>query len=73
MVEQWQTDSKDRADLPEGGFPVSNLYILSLLGACVGTTVKFGVARRGKGGWIRVQDDRGPDTFLTTVGWLKVA
>jgi len=60
-------------ELPESGFAVSSDYILRLLGACVGDKVRFGIAKRDKWGWIRVQDERGPDRYVTTVTWKKIA
>jgi len=59
--------------LPDGGFPVSNTYLLNLLNSVSGDVVRFGITTKGKGGWIRVKDERGPDTYLTTVAWLKLA
>lgn len=71
FLERWETSSPDRLALPEGGFPVSNNYVIALLDACVGDTVQFGISRKAKTGWIRVEDKRGEDTYLTTVAWLK--
>jgi DNA polymerase III sliding clamp (beta) subunit (PCNA family) len=65
---------KDEApDLPKEGFPVSHVYISKVLEGHSGDTVRFGVSKKGKGGWVRFKDDRGPDTYLTTVAWMKVA
>jgi len=65
--------SGDVPALPDGGFPVHNSYIMNLLTSCTGDTVRFGITKKGKGGWIRVKDARGTDIYLTTVAWLKNA
>lgn len=65
--------SEEAPTLPEGGFPVHNSYIMNLLTSCTGETVRFGITKKGKGGWIRVRDSRGEDIYLTTVAWLKTA
>ena len=65
--------SSSTETLPENGFPVANTYIMHLLSSVSGDTVRFGVTKKGKGGWIRVLDIRGEDSYLTTVAWLKVA
>jgi DNA polymerase III sliding clamp (beta) subunit (PCNA family) len=72
-VESQGQKEKIESELPESGFAVSNVYILRLLGACVGDKVRFGIAKRKDWGWIRVQDERGPDHYVTTVTWKKIA
>lgn len=62
----------DAPELPEGGFPVSHAYIAKVLDGHSGDTVRFGVSKKGKGGWVRFKDARGNDTYLTTVAWMKV-
>lgn len=61
------------AALPAEGFPISNVYVLDLLEHFLGETIRFGISKKGKGGWVRVKDERGKDTYLTTVAWLKTA
>jgi hypothetical protein len=61
------------ATLPKDGFPISNAYVSNLLSNHSGETVRFGISKKGKGGWVRVKDERGNDTYLTTVAWLKTA
>lgn len=64
---------KDVPALPEIGFPVSNVYVANLLEHHSTDTVRLGISKKGKGGWIRVRDERGKDVYLTTVAWLKTA
>lgn len=65
------TRGKDVPQLPEDGFPVSNVYVTNLLESHSSDTIRFGISKKGKGGWIRVKDERGKDIYLTTVAWLK--
>jgi DNA polymerase III sliding clamp (beta) subunit (PCNA family) len=65
--------SVDAPSLPKDGFPISKIYVLNLLEHHSGETIRFGISKKGKGGWIRVKDERGPDTYLTTVAWLKAS
>jgi len=67
------TQNGAAVDLPEGGFPVRNDYILSLLNHFSQDVIQLGFSKKGKGGWVRVKDTRGEDTYLTTVSWLKIA
>lgn len=54
-------------------FSVTDAYLSKILNGNDNTKVSFGVSKKGAGGWIRVRDDRGTDTYLTTVAWLKSA
>lgn len=65
--------SDDVPDLPDGGFPISHVYISKVLEGHSSDTVRFSVSKKGKGGWVRFRDVRGSDTYLTTVAWMKVA
>jgi DNA polymerase III sliding clamp (beta) subunit (PCNA family) len=67
------TRDGDVPALPKEGFPISNAYVSNLLANFSGETVRFGISKKGKGGWVRVKDERGKDTYLTTVAWLKTA
>lgn len=57
--------------LPEGGFSVSNLYVVALAESASEDFVTFGISPKAKWGWIRVGETRQSDNYLTTVGWLK--
>lgn len=63
--------SDDVPELPSDGFPISNVYVSNLIERHSTETVRIRISRKGKGGWIRVRDERGEDTYLTTVAWLK--
>lgn len=63
--------SEDVPALPVEGFPVSNSYILKVWEQFSGETIRFGISKKGKGGWIRVKEERGKDLYLTTVAWFK--
>jgi hypothetical protein len=54
-------------------FAVADSYIVKLLNGNDNTKVTLGVTKREKGGWVRVRDVRGVDTYLTTLAWLKLA
>lgn len=77
------TDSTKKADaqpLPEGGFSISHKHVTLALSDYSDSAVVIGVSKRGKGGWLRVRDERPiatgdttgeKDMYLTTVAWLK--
>lgn len=54
-------------------FAIADTYVSKLLNGNEATKVSLGITKREKGGWIRVLDQRGPDTYLTTIAWLKLA
>ena len=54
-------------------FAVTDTYLSKMLNGNINTKVSLGVTKKGSGGWVRVRDDRGTDTYLTTVAWLKNA
>lgn len=59
------------SDMPT--FAVADSYIIKLLNGNDNSKVTLGVTKREKGGWVRVRDVRGVDTYLTTIAWLKLA
>lgn len=63
----------DVVALPAEGFPFSNVYLLLVLDHFPGDTIRFGISKKGKAGWVRVKDERGKDIYLTTVAWLKTS
>jgi DNA polymerase III sliding clamp (beta) subunit (PCNA family) len=54
-------------------FALNDGYVGKILNGNTNTKVRLGVSKKGAGGWVRVRDDRGPDTYLTIVAWLKNA
>lgn len=54
-------------------FALTDAYLSKMLNGNTNTKVSLGVTKKGAGGWVRVRDDRGTDTYLTTVAWLKNA
>jgi len=68
-----KSEVKDGAgELPEDGFVVSHTHLTTTLGSHSSNLVRVGAsAIPKKGGWVRVQDKRGPDTYLTTISWIK--
>lgn len=54
-------------------FAIADSYISKMLNGNDNSKVTLGVTKREKGGWVRVKDVRGGDTYLTTVAWLKIA
>lgn len=54
-------------------FAITDAYVSKMLNGNGNTKIRLGVSKKGAGGWVRVRDDRGPDTYLTTVAWLKNA
>lgn len=54
-------------------FAVADSYIIKLLNGNDNSKVTLGVTKREKGGWVRIRDLRGVDTYLTTIAWLKLA
>lgn len=54
-------------------FAITDDYIFKMLNANGNPKVRLGVTKKGTGGWVRVRDDRGTDSYLTTVAWLKNA
>lgn len=54
-------------------FSITDAYVSKMLHGNTNTKVRLGVSKKGAGGWVRVRDDRGADTYLTTVAWLKNA
>jgi DNA polymerase III sliding clamp (beta) subunit (PCNA family) len=70
MVEFTQHE-KGIKDMPV--FGIADAYIIKLLNGNNNTKVTLGVTKREKGGWLRVRDVRGTDTYLTTLAWLKLA
>jgi hypothetical protein len=54
-------------------FAVTDAYISKMLNGNTNTKIQLGITKKGAGGWVRIRDDRGTDTYLTTVAWLKNA
>ena len=54
-------------------FAITDAYVSKMLNGNTNTKVSLGVSKKGAGGWVRLRDDRGTDTYLTTVAWLKNA
>lgn len=54
-------------------FAITDAYVSKMLNGNSNTKIRLGVTKKGAGGWVRLRDDRGPDTYLTTVAWLKNA
>jgi hypothetical protein len=54
-------------------FAITDAYVSKMLNGNNNTKIRLGVTKKGAGGWVRLRDDRGPDTYLTTVAWLKNA
>lgn len=54
-------------------FAIADAYIVKMFNGNENNKVTLGVTKREKGGWVRVRDVRGVDTYLTTVAWLKLA
>lgn len=54
-------------------FSVTDVYLGKMLNGNVNPKIKLGVTKKSAGGWVRIMDDRGPDTYLTTLAWLKTA
>jgi DNA polymerase III sliding clamp (beta) subunit (PCNA family) len=56
------------------GFPVfaiTDVYIEKMLNGNGNAKIKLGISKKKAGGWVRIKDTRGVDTYLTTVAWLK--
>ena len=68
-----ESSQRAGADAKMPLFAVSDQHLFRMLNGNVNTKVTLGVTRRDQGGWMRVRDLRGPDTYLTTVAWLKNA
>lgn len=58
-------------DLPL--FAITDAYIAKMLNGNSSQKVRMGISKKGAGGWVRLRDNRGSDTYLTTVAWLKNA
>jgi len=58
-------------DLPV--FAITDAYISKMLNGNSSQKIRMGVSKKGAGGWVRLRDNRGLDTYLTTVAWLKNA
>lgn len=54
-------------------FAVTDVYLGKMLNGNDNAKIRLGVTKKGAGGWIRLRDDRGTDSYLTTVAWLKTA
>jgi DNA polymerase III sliding clamp (beta) subunit (PCNA family) len=59
------------AALPEGGFNISHPHVTLTFGDHSSNLIRVGVSKRKQGGWLRIQDNRGQDVYLTTIAWLK--
>jgi len=74
LLPQKVESKKDVGDLPEDGFMVSHTHLTTTLGGHSSNLVRVGVSViPKKGGWVRIQDTRGTDIYLTTIAWLKKA
>lgn len=65
------SDSKNsETSLPV--FSITDVYLAKMLSGYTGPKVRMGVSKKKKdGGWVRVREERGLDTYLTTIVWLK--
>jgi hypothetical protein len=56
---------------PENGFSLNYQSLLDVLRQYNGKTVKFGVNQKGRGGWVRIEEPRNGDSYLTILAWLQ--
>ena len=54
-------------------FAVSDGHITKMLNGNRNVKIRLGVTKKDPGGWVRVIDGRGTDTYQTVVVWLKDA
>lgn len=61
---------RNAKDVPDGGFELDHPYINGIVGHFGGDSLKFGITKAGKGGFIRfLHSSEDKDTFVTVVVW----
>ena len=63
------TYERESAKIPEDGFELHYPYLETLIEHFKGDTLKFGVTKKDKGGFIRFLHAQEGDSFLTVVVW----
>ena len=62
-----QGSSENAGDLE--GFAISYKNLGKILSSYKGDTIRFGINQKGKGGWVRFDEDRGGDEYLSIIAW----
>jgi len=57
-------------DLPKDGLIVDAEALLKLLSKSENDNVRFDIRPRKQGGWVRVEETRGQDHYLSMLMWL---
>lgn len=66
-----KADEAPIPDLPKGGFLLAHASLAKILNAWEGDTVRFGINKRAKGGYLRLHTESGGVKFLTIMAWLR--
>jgi len=62
-------DSDGTENMPDDGFMIDYPYLNYIVGHFGGDTLRFGVNKKGTGGYVRFQHGDDKDTYLTVVVW----
>ena len=50
-------------------FAISYKNLGKILSSYTGDSIRFGINQKGKGGWVRFDEDRGGDEYLSIIAW----
>jgi len=64
-VESGASDNSDDLD----SFAISYKNLEKILSSYTGDTIRFGINQKGKGGWVRFDESRAGDDYLSIVAW----
>jgi len=64
-VETGTADGSDDLD----SFAISYKNLEKILSSYTGDTIRFGINQKGKGGWVRFDESRSGDDYLSIVAW----
>ena len=64
-VESGASDNSDDLD----SFSISYKNLEKILSSYKGDTIRFGINQKGKGGWVRFDESRSGDDYLSIVAW----
>jgi len=65
-----QSKQDDAEDLPEQGFAINYKDLLKVLSShASGRNIRFGINQKGKGGWVRFDEEKDGDYYLSIAAW----
>ena len=64
------TDADGMDLIPDTGFVLSHVYISKIISHFGSETLRFGVNKKGRGGWVRFSHEKLGDKYLSVAVWI---